>query len=322
MGRGGPSRWGAALTFPVAGVTLNPLLPFAWALVVGLVFSLVGAAGGILAAVGHLTVFGLADANTVKPMNQLLVIASPLVSVPAYWRQRRLLLAVALLIAAGSVAGSILGSWYSTNYLASMRAYRWLFGLLTLGIAARLLYETTGKFRERHARLREASKAFEASHPRSRRGARAHAVETRWRFPHLEVTLSGQTFPCAVPGLLATGFVVAFVAAALGVGGGFLLVPYLASWLGLPMFVVAGTSALAVLVASLVSVANYLYLGARIDWPLAALELAGVTLGSLLGPWVSQYMRERWLRLVLAIVLAYIGIAYTLPGGLGRWLGV
>ena len=64
------------------------------------------------------------------------------------------------------------------------------------------------------------------------------------------------------------------------------------------------------------------YLGARIDWLLAALELAGVMLGSLLGPWVSQYMRERWLRLVLAVVLAYIGIAYTLPGGLGRWLGV
>ena len=301
---------------------LHPLLPFAWALLVGLVFSLVGAAGGILAAVGHLTVFGLVDANTVKPMNQLLVIASPLVSVPAYWRQRRLVLAAALLIAVGSVAGSILGSWYSTNHLASMQAYRWLFGLLTLGIAARLLYETTGRFRARHARLREASKAFEAGHSRGRGGARAQAVETRWRFPQLEVILSGQTFPCPVPGLVATGFVVAFVAAALGVGGGFLLVPYLASWLGLPMFVVAGTSALAVLVASLVSVANYLYLGARIDWLLAALELAGVMLGSLLGPWVSQYMRERWLRLVLAVVLAYIGIAYTLPSGLGRWLGI
>ena len=112
------------------------------------------------------------------------------------------------------------------------------------------------------------------------------------------------------------GFLIAFVSAALGVGGGFLLVPYLASWLQLPMFLVAGTSALSVLVASLVSVGNYLYLGVRIDWLLAMVELGGVVVGSLAGPWVSGYMREQWLRLILAVVLFYTGISYA--GG--AWL--
>ncbi|MBI4522694.1 MAG: sulfite exporter TauE/SafE family protein, partial [Deltaproteobacteria bacterium] len=76
------------MEFAVAGVTLNPFIPFLWALFVGLVFSMVGAAGGILAGVGHISLFGLADANMIKPMNQLLVIVSPLVAVPAYWRQQ------------------------------------------------------------------------------------------------------------------------------------------------------------------------------------------------------------------------------------------
>lgn len=307
------------MTFAVAGVTLPVLLPVAWAVFVGLVFSTVGAAGGILAAVGHLTVFGMTDANTVKPMSQLLVIVSPLVAVPAYWRQRRLVLAVALLIGTGSVAGALLGSWYSKTHLATMQQYRALFGLLTLAIALRLVWETTRRFRSRHARLREASAAFEES--RRTPAHTAPAPGTVWHFPRLDVVLSGHVFPCAVPSLVGTGAAVAFVSAALGVGGGFLLVPYLASWLGLPMFVVAGTSALAVLVASVTSVANYLYLGVRVDWALAGLELTGVVVGSLLGPWLSQYLRERWLRLALAAVLGYIGVAYVVPDWLGRWLG-
>ncbi len=150
----------------------------------------------------------------------------------------------------------------------------------------------------------------------------AQGVETRWQLPELEVVLAGHVFPCRIGVVTATGAVVAFVSAALGVGGGFLLVPYLASWLGLPMFVVAGTSALAILIAAVVSVGNYLYLGVHVDWSLTLLEIAGVVIGSLLGPSLSRHMQERYLRLVLAAVLAYIGIAYTMPRGLGRWLGV
>lgn len=47
------------MDFPVAGVTVSPLVPFGWALFTGVVFSMVGAAGGILAAVGHISVLGI-----------------------------------------------------------------------------------------------------------------------------------------------------------------------------------------------------------------------------------------------------------------------
>ena len=40
----------------------------------------------------------------------------------------------------------------------------------------------------------------------------------------------------------------------IGVGGGFLYVPFLTSVVGLPMFIVAGTSALAVLVSMVISI--------------------------------------------------------------------
>lgn len=299
------------MTFETAGVTAPPWLPFLWALFVGLVFSMIGAAGGILAAVGHITVLGMSDANTIKAMNQLLVIVSPIVAVPMYWRQGRVVPSLALLLGAGSIVGAVAGSWYSKTHLATLAQYRPLFGLLTLFIAARLLYEATSRFRQRHRKIRESSEAFEAA---GRGAERKRLVTVTWRVSGLRILVLGEAFTCRIPSPVLAGFLIAFLSAALGVGGGFLLVPYLASWLQLPMFVVAGTSALAVLVASLTSVSNYLYLGVRVDWPLALLEVSGVVVGSLVGPWVSGYMRERWLRLILAAVLLSIGIAYTAGG--------
>jgi len=313
------------MTFDVAGIELNPLIPFFWALFVGLVFSIIGAAGGILAAVGHISIFGIADANMIKPMNQLLVIISPLIAIPAYWRQQRVIFSLGLLLGLGSIAGSLFGSWYSKNYLPELRQYQMIFGLLVLFIALRLFYESSRIFQERNRKIRETSRLFEGK-IRSQKGSKSHPSEKilrsllSWR--SLKIIFLGHEFSFNPLWPVLAGFLIAVVSSALGVGGGFLLVPYMTSWLRLPMFVTAGTSVLAVFVASVASVGNYLYLGARVDWYLAAVELAGVAAGAVLGPWVSRYMKERFLRLLLALVLLYIAVGYTLGGWIKVWFGI
>ena len=312
------------MIFSVAGISLNPLVPFFWALFVGLIFSMVGAAGGILAGVGHITVFGITDANMIKPMNQLLVIVSPLIAVPNYWRQNRVVLSLALLLGIGSVAGSLAGSWHSKHYLPELEQYGPLFGLLVLLVSLRLFYETTQRFRKSHSKVSEASKAFEVKTRELDKNNPVNAHEilrTALSWKKLSIRFLGQEFNCNPFLPVLAGLCVAYVSAALGVGGGFLLVPFMASWLQLPMFIVAGTSALAVLIASVTSVGNYLYLGSQIDWTLAAIELVGVVLGSLLGPSLSRYMKEQWLRAVLAAVLLYVGIGYTVGPWIKSWLG-
>jgi len=312
------------MIFSVAGITLNPIVPFLWALFVGLVFSMVGAAGGILAGVGHITVFGIADANMIKPMNQLLVIVSPLIAVPNYWRQNRVVLSLAFLLGVGSVAGSLAGSWHSKNYLPELQQYGSLFGLLVLLVSLRLFYETTQRFRKSHSRVAEASQAFEVKTRELHKNNATTAQEiltTTLSWKKLSIRFLGQEFLCNPFLPVLAGLCVAYVSAALGVGGGFLLVPFMASWLQLPMFIVAGTSALAVLIASVTSVGNYLYLGSQIDWTLGAIELVGVVLGSLLGPLLSRHMKEQWLRTVLAAVLLYVGIGYTIGPWIKGWLG-
>ncbi|MFQ5881228.1 MAG: sulfite exporter TauE/SafE family protein [Candidatus Methylomirabilales bacterium] len=314
------------MNFAVAGITLNPLIPFSWAIFVGLIFSMVGAAGGILAGVGHITVFGIADANMIKPMNQLLVIVSPLIAVPAYWRQQRVVFSLGLLLGLGSIFGSVFGSWYSKNYLPDMQQYQPLFGLLVLFISLRLFYETTQRFQERNKKVRESSRVFESKmrelRKKGKNGSAEEILKTRFSLRRLNILFLGQEFSCNPAWPVLAGFLIGVVSAALGVGGGFLLVPFMTSLLQLPMFIVAGTSALSVLIASITSVGNYLYLGVKVDWLLAFLELAGVIVGSLLGPWVSRYMKERWLRLILAAVLLYVGFGYTFGRWLKAWLEV
>ncbi len=314
------------MNFAVAGIVLNPLIPLFWAMFVGLIFSTVGAAGGILAGVGHITIFGIPDANMVKPMNQLLVIVSPLIAIPAYWRQQRVVFSLGLLLGLGSIFGAVFGSWFSKNYLPDMGQYQLLFGLLVLFISLRLFYEVTQRFQERRGKIRESSSVFESKLrelPRKREnGTTEEILKTRFFLRRLHIFFLGQEFSCNPAGPIMAGFLIAIISAALGVGGGFLLVPFMASWLQLPMFIVAGTSAISVLIASLISVGNYLYLGAQVDWLLALIELAGVIVGSLLGPWVSRYMKERWLRFTLAVVLLYIGIGYTFGGWVKAWFGI
>ena len=47
-----------------------------WGALVGVVFSAIGAAGGILTSFGLITLFAMTDPNAVKPMTQIVVLAA------------------------------------------------------------------------------------------------------------------------------------------------------------------------------------------------------------------------------------------------------
>jgi len=61
----------------VANIVVPVWWLLAWGGLVGLVFSTVGAAGGILASVGMISVFGIENPNLVKPMAQALTLPPP-----------------------------------------------------------------------------------------------------------------------------------------------------------------------------------------------------------------------------------------------------
>lgn len=290
---------------------LSVALPVVWGMLVGFVFSLVGAAGGILASFGLISVLGVSEANQVKPMAQALTLITPLVAVPQYFRQCRVVASLALILSAGGMTGAVIGSSLSVRYLADLSDFKPIFALLVLGIALQLAWSLRTGARKSGASAR-AAEAFEGLIAAGSEPCEQGVRHSKWSWHRIEFEFGSEVFSYRPIVAFAAGFGIAVLASALGVGGGFLLVPFMAMFLQLPMFIVAGTAALAIFISSSTSIANYLALGIRLDWDLLVPLLAGTFLGAFLGPRLSRYLRDRWLRALLVVVLAMIGLRYLL----------
>ena len=301
--------------FESAGIEANPLLVFLWAIFVGFVFSTVGAAGGILSGVGHITLLGIENANMIKVMNQFMVGLSSIVAVWNYVKMRRIVTTLGFSLGLGSVTGAILGATFSRTHLSSIEGYKFYFGLVVFLIALRVIYETTPRYLRKKESLARASARFEAR-VREARGDGADqlyhqgVVTLETSITRVRFSFYGEEFAFNPLMTFTAGALIAALSASIGVGGGFLYVPFMTSVVGLPMFIVAGTSAMAVIVSMATSILTYLQLGVRADWLLLGIELIGITIGSTMGPWVSKHFRERWLKGFLGAILLYIGARY------------
>jgi uncharacterized membrane protein YfcA len=309
-----------------------------WAVWVGWIFSSVGAFGGIMAGVGHITIFGLGDyaktfkktspvlnkllTDSIRVSNQFLVGLSALVSVTNYFRMGRLVLPLGLCLAVGGVTGSILVPIITAGQI-SLKSYIGYFGLCVFVIGAFLFYETTERGQKGKKAAKAAAKAFEESHIKKaetgeddEKAKGVHVV--KWSLSRIVFTFYGVEFSFAPIVPVIGGFFIAALASFLGIGGGFLFVPFLTSIAGLPMFLVAGTSALTVLVGMIVSIFSYMVLkGTPVFWTLIGAELVGIFIGSMIGPRTSKYIPDIWLKRLFVVLALYVGIRYCSKGFLG-----
>jgi uncharacterized membrane protein YfcA len=295
----------------------DPYLAFGWCVLAGFIMSMGAGGGGILAGIGHISILGIGDPNMIKVVNQILEFASRIVSVPLYQRQKRVAWSVALAFGIGAPIGAIAGSWFSKSLMSDMALYRSAFGVLIALVAARVLYEGWAKRALNHAGLRKATEASQ----RASRAARtspsgingdAAPRSTMLAWNKIRVAFGGEHFDFHPLTAAAGGFVISFVGSAFGVGGGFLVSPFMASVLLFPMYLVVGTGLVALIIPLAVSVLTYVVLRVHVDWWLVAVEVPGVLAGSFLGPWLNRYMNEKALKTFVAIVLLGIGLFYAL----------
>ncbi len=313
---------------------VNPVLAFFWAVWVGWIFSTVGAFGGVMAGVGHITVFGLGSyassfgkgaplnkvvTDSIRVSNQWLVGFSALVSSIKYASLGRIVLPLGISLG----VGSLFGSWLVptlTHGKISFKEYQGYFGIFVLVLGCYLLYETTKWAQAKKKKAAEAAKAFEAASkcetgPQSTRVKIVSASLSRVVFTFCGVEFSFSTFLPVVG-----GFVIAAAASFLGVGGGFLLVPFLTSISQLPMYLAAGTSAFAVLVGMVTSISTFMFSGTPVYWHLIGLELGGILVGSWVGPITAKYLHDAWLKRIFIVLAFYVGFDFILKGFVGKGL--
>lgn len=331
-----PAAPGGLLGIPGAP-QVNPIVALLWAVWVGWIFSTVGAFGGVMAGVGHMSVFGFGEyagafkktapalgkviTDSIKASNQFLVGLSAAISSFNYLKMKRLVLPLAISLGLGSLIGAYGAAALSAGKL-DFKSYQGYFGLFVLVLGLYLIYETTPAGQAKKKTAKQAAKAFEENAKKMRAGEKVDSANVGLTIKEFTPFTCSFTFfgvPFKFNPLIPFlgGIVISAAAAFLGVGGGFLLVPFLTSVTQLPMYLAAGTSALAVLVGMVTSILTLMTKGTPIDWMLIGTELVGITVGSIVGPMTSQYFSDVMLKRIFIVLAVYIGVGYLLAGFFG-----
>jgi hypothetical protein len=312
---------------------INLLIGLVWAIWVGWIFSTVGAFGGIMAGVGHMTIYGLGAyaktfkdtapglnkfiTDSIRVSNQWLVGLSAAVSSFNYHKQKRLVPALGLFLGVGALFATLLVVFTTAGKIKFSQYQGW-FGLCVFVIGGFMIYEMTPRGQASKKGAQAAAKAFEET-MKSKGKIEDQGVKTvKWSLAKTEIAFFGQTFSFSPIWAFVGGFFISAIASFLGIGGGFLYVPFLTSVVGLPMFVVAGTSALSVLIGMIFAIFNFMVLkGVMVFWPMIGAELVGIFIGSMIGPRTGKYIPAKVLKGIFIALAIFIGLRYTLRGFFG-----
>jgi hypothetical protein len=283
---------------PIAEMSVNVFLILALGAGVGFLSGLFGVGGGFLMT--PLLIFiGVPPAVAVgTEANQ--IVAASISGVLAHWRRGNVDVRMGLTLLAGGIVGSTAGIWLFTvlRALGQIDLVIKLSFVVMLGaIGLLMLIESLRAARRR--RIRPAA-------PKLRR-AWTDRLPLKMRFRRSRLYISA-----LLP--LAVGAVVGLLAALMGVGGGFIMVPAMIYLLGMPTGVVVGTSLFQIIFVT----ANVTVLQAvtnqTVDLVLALLLLAGGVVGAQIGVRAGAKLRGEQMRALLALMVLAVGarLAYEL----------
>ncbi|MDA8387025.1 MAG: sulfite exporter TauE/SafE family protein [Nitrospiraceae bacterium] len=103
------------------------------------------------------------------------------------------------------------------------------------------------------------------------------------------------------------GFLIAIMSSMFGFGGGPFMVPLMTVVLGLPMYVVVGSSLLAIFFNTAMATSRMISFG-NVDFMLFALMAAGAVLGGMIGPRIAKRLSPIVVKRVAVVGLLILGL--------------
>lgn len=284
---------------PIAEVPVNVLLILAMGIAVGFISGMFGVGGGFLMT--PLLIFvGIAPAVAVASVSTHIA-ASSFSGALSYWRRRALDPALALMLLVGALLGTGIGVWLFTllRRLGQLDLAIGLSYVLLLGIVGTLMI---GEGLTAILRSRKGSKSAAARKPGSH--AWFHGLPIKIRFKQSRIYVS------VIP-VWAIGFIIGFLGAVMGIGGGFLLVPALIYLMRVPTAVVVGTTMVLTLVTMSFATVMHAATNHLVDAVLALILMIGGVMGAQFGARAGQRIRAEQLRLLLGILVLAVGLRFA-----------
>lgn len=292
--------------YPLAGVRV-PVWHVIWmGIWTGYTMALVGQAAGIFALPYTTSVLQFSNAH-VTPSTLLLTFLNPIGALLGFRKTGQWNLKFAGWLCAGGVVGGIMGPFMRASLLADATAFRFALGLALVIVGAQLCHKALGGFAA-------GGKAPETSGSALR--ARIETLSARGG--RLTIGYRGQQWTLNQWVLFALGAIVGVISSALGLGGAFLIVPFLVVFYKLPMYVVPAATIPYAVVLSAAGLFTYcivLPLAGRTpiqpEWAWGFFAAAGGIFGSWTAAKTQLYVPEHLLNSMLGAVTGAVGILYV-----------
>jgi uncharacterized membrane protein YfcA len=265
---------------PIADLPVNILVILGLGVAIGFISGMFGIGGGFLMT--PLLIFlGISPSVAVATVPSHIA-SSSFSSAISYWRRNAIDLPLALML----LVGGVLGTFAGVALFTLLRQFGQLD--VTIGVSYVVMLTSVGAMlaaESLRAIVRERQgKPIELRRPGSHTWV--HRLPFKLRFKRSRIFVS------VIP-VWVIGFVMGFIGAVMGIGGGFLLVPMLVYMLRVPTATVIGTSTVLTLVTMVSATLLHAATNHQVDAVLALILMIGGSIGAVRRTGRADHAAER-----------------------------
>ncbi|MCC0069223.1 MAG: sulfite exporter TauE/SafE family protein [Rhodobacteraceae bacterium] len=280
---------------PIAEVSVNAFMLFGIGGLVGVLSGLFGVGGGFL--ITPLLFFIGVPPTVAVATGANQVVASSVSGVLAHLKRRTVDMRMGVVLLVGGLLGSALGIWAFNilTRLGQIDTAVQLSYVVFLGFIGLLMFQESVRaiVRARKTGPRPAVKRHQ------------HLWVHRLPFK-IKFRASG-LYISVIPPVLV-GIVVGVLAAIMGVGGGFIMVPAMIYLLGMPTKVVIGTSLFQIIFVAGFTTFMHAWTNRSVDLMLALLLILGGVVGAQIGARLGARLKAEQLRILLALLVIAVAV--------------
>jgi uncharacterized protein len=293
LDRSTPSDCRMNVYLPIAEISVNAFVFIGMGAAVGFLSGLFGVGGGFLMT--PLLIFSGIPAAVAVGTEAAQIVASSVSGAIAQYRRNNVDVKLGVVLLSGGIFGSIVGVQL-VKILRQMGQFELFVGIsyvLFLGIIGTLMMIESVRTIQRTRGGQSTSMRRPGQH------SWVHGLPFKMRFTRSKLYIS------AIPPLMIGAFV-GFLAAIMGVGGGFIMVPAMIYLLRVPTNVVVGTSLFQIVFVTAVTTVLHASANLSVDVVLALLLMTGGVIGAQFGAAAGSQLKGEELRFLLAAIVLLV----------------
>ena len=314
--------------FPIAGIEIEPWVPFLAGFVVAFFCSIGGISGANLLLPFQMSILGFTS-PAVSATNHLFNVVAIPSGVLRFIKEGRMVWPLTWMVIAGTIPGVFAGVIARAQYLSDPTTFKFFAGLVLLymgGLMVRAVLKKTSSGSDKNSvecrfqaiasqSLKSGKTADKIINP-----ALPKTEVKKFGLTKMEYSFHGETFAVNPLIIFCLSAVVGIVGGIYGIGGGAIIGPVFIAVYRLPVYTIAGACLMGTFLTSLIAVILYQtiapfypHLVISPDWALGLLFGFGGMAGMYLGARTQKYVPAKIIKWLLAAILIFTALRYILP---------